>query len=169
LEESLIADAMKKYGNSVLRVAVSVTGNLSDAEDVFSDVFFALWRCGKVFSSEEHQKAWLIRVAVNKSKNIRKQAFNRYRAEPIEHFGESAFSEVYPNSPYSDTARELNEAMSKLKPKDRAIIYLHYYEGYTYGEIGRMLGMRENSVRSKALRAREEMKGFLEGKMTTDN
>ena len=153
MNENLLSDAIKIYGNSVLRTAVCITGNLQDAEDVFSDVFFAAWQADKPFESDKHFKAWLIRVTVNKAKNIRKQAHNRYKAELTE------------NIPYPDMEEksgfDVPCALLRLKPKERAVLFLHYYEGYTYGEIASMLKMREVSVRSKALRARAHMKDFL--------
>jgi len=147
----MITNAMKAYGNIVLRVATSVVGNVTDAEDVFVDVFFALWKAGNKFESEEHKKAWLIRVAINKAKNVIKQAYNRYKA---------LLSENHPASEKKPDI-DLRKALNILKPIDRAMLYLHYYEGYTYCEIGKILNMRENTVRSSALRAREKMKKFL--------
>jgi len=142
---------MNKYGDTVLRVAASVTGNLSDAEDVFSDVFFLFWQLDKKFSSDEHLKAWLIRVAVNKAKNIRKSARNRLTAQ----LHENIFDD-YPEPDF-----DVQTALEKLKPRERAIIYLHYYEGYSYNAIARIIGLREVSVRSVAMRAREYMKEIL--------
>ena len=151
MDERLIAVLMKKYGDSVLRVAASVTGNLSSAEDVFSDVFFTLWQLQKTFESEGHLKAWLIRVAVNKAKNVKNQAYNRYKTA------------LFENIPATEAQRDydVEQALARLKPIERAVVYLRYYERYTYVQIAEMLNLRENSVRSKALRAREQMKGFL--------
>ena len=151
MDEGLIADKMKAYGNSVLRVAASVTGNLSDAEDVFSDVFFTLWRTGQTFLSEEHCKAWLVRVAINKAKNIRKQAYNRYKTTMPDNVAAAQ------NQPCNDVTK----ALQRLKSCERAVVYLHYYEGYGYGEIAETMNLRENTVRSKALRARAQMEYFL--------
>ena len=151
MDERLLADSMQKFGDSVLRASFSVTGNRSDAEDVFSDVFFTLWQLQKSFASETHLKAWLLRIAVNKAKNVRKLAVNRRNAE---------LSENIP-APETIFVSEVAEAMERLKPDERIVLYLHYYEGYTYGEIADTLLLRETSVRGKALRARERMKEFL--------
>jgi len=144
---------MDKFGDMVLRVATSVCGNKGDAEDVFSDVFFALWRLNKQYSSDEHLKAWLIRVSVNKAKNVRKSAYNRHKA--VLH--ENIFAED--NS--FENSLDVQNALEKLKPRDRAVVYLHYYEGYSYQEISKIIGLKEGSVRSVAKRAREEMKELL--------
>jgi len=151
LDELVISDAMRLYGNTILRIATSVVGNRTDAEDVFIDVFFTLWKQNKSFESEEHKKAWLIRVAINKAKNVSKQAYNRYKA---------SLCENHP-SPEIEPEIDLQKALNLLKPLDRIIMFLHYYEGYTYCEVGKLMGMRENTVRSNAQRAREKMKNFL--------
>jgi len=152
LNEKFFNDIITKYGDTVLRVAISVTGNKQDAEDIFSDVFFVLWQSKEVFNSELNIKAWLIRVAINKSKNIRKSAYNRYKAE------------LHDNIAATENMVDLDidAAMQKLEPLDRAILYLHYFEGYSFVDIAYTLGIPDSSVRSKAKRAREEMKEFLE-------
>ncbi|MCL2861690.1 MAG: RNA polymerase sigma factor [Firmicutes bacterium] len=151
MRENFLKEVMDKFGDTVLRVAVSVCGNLSDAEDVFSDVFFTLWRINKSFSSAEHLKAYLIRIAINKAKNIKKSAYNRHRAT----LHENIFTE------FPEKNLDVQNALEKLKPRERSVIYLHYYEGYSYAEIAKMLSIREASARSIALRAREEMREVL--------
>jgi len=152
LNESFIEKAMKNFGIFVLRAASSITGSLSDAEDIFSDVFLALWQHDKIFDNEEHLKAWLIRVAINKAKNLKKQAFNRYRAT------------MHDNIPYKDEStikKEVNDALQQLKPNERAVVYLHYYEGYNFEEIGKILGIGKTSARVKAMRGRNKLKELL--------
>lgn len=151
MHESFVEAAMSAYGDTVLRAASSVTGNRADAEDVFSDVFFALYRQHKVFYSEQHLKAWLIRTAVNKAKNVTASTWSKRRDELDE------------NIPYHDVYAddEVLQALQKLSKAERAAVYLHYYEGYSFQEIAPLLGMREGSVRSTAFRARAALKQLL--------
>ena len=150
MDEKLVEYAMDKFGDTVLRVAASVTGNRTDADDVFCDVFFALYK-QYGFSSDNHLKAWLIRVTANMAKNVRKAARRQRRAE----LNESV------EAPETESGNETLDALQRLKPKERAVIYLHYYEGYVFGEIAGMLGVREGSVRSIAARARESLREML--------
>lgn len=155
MDESFIANSMDKFGLSVLKIASSITGNTHDAEDVFSDTFFALWQAQKTFESDKHIEAWLIRVAVNKAKNIKKQAFYKYRTELHDNI-------QYISNSDSDKDVSVNLALQQLKPKERAIVYLHYYQGYNYKEIGDMLKMKESGVRVKAMRARKKMRDTID-------
>ena len=148
--EEFIKDCMNRFGNIVLRCAFSIVGNRADAEDVFSDVFFILWKKNKVFDNQEHLKAWLIRVAINRAKNVKKAAFNRHRVQL--HEGIAAKEQ--------DVFIKL--ALEELPPKDRALVYLHYYEGHSFKDISRMLNVKESSIRSRAMRARERLRDMLE-------
>jgi len=152
LHEKFFNDTIAKYGDTVLRVATSITGNLTEAEDIFSDVFFVLWQSKKDFESEEYLKAWLIRVAINKAKNQKRLASNRYNVELNEAIAASKDKEVI---------SDIDEAMSRLEDVEKAILYLHYFEGYSFVEIAKMMDLPDATVRSKAKRAREAMKEFL--------
>ena len=144
---------MRDYGNTVLRTAAAVTGNGRDAEDIFSEVYFALYRYRDGFLSNEHLKAWLIRVTVNKAKNVKKSAYERHRAGLTENIPSR-------QSGFEDTEYVL-AALKKLKPVSRAVIYLHYYEGYNLKEIADIMYINENSLRSVIARARDELKQIL--------
>ncbi|MDR3277454.1 MAG: sigma-70 family RNA polymerase sigma factor, partial [Oscillospiraceae bacterium] len=75
-------EIVDKYADMVFRIAFSQTKNRADADDVFQDVFLKLFRSEAVFDSEEHIKAWLIRVAVNTSRKLFASAWNR-RTVPL--------------------------------------------------------------------------------------
>ena len=150
MDEKFVEYAMGKYGDTVLRVAASVSGSRADAEDIFGDVFFALYKQYGI-RSDAHLKSWLIKVAVNMSKNVKKSVWQRKRDALDESIVAAENEKDY------DTL----DALQKLKPQSRAVIYLHYYEGYIFKEIAVMLGLREVSVRSIANRARNELKELL--------
>lgn len=151
MDAYLFEAAMDTYGNTVLRAAISITGNKADAEDVFCDVFLMLFKYNAQFHSAEHMKAWLLRVTINKAKNVKKSAWAKKRTELNENIAAAECT--------CDT--DLFFAMQKLKKIDRTIIFLHYYEGYALKEIASMLDMREGSIRSRASRARATLKEYL--------
>lgn len=65
----MAADALDTYGNAILRCAYSYLHNMADAEEVLQDTLLKLLTAAPNFESEEHKKAWLLRVAANLSKN----------------------------------------------------------------------------------------------------
>lgn len=145
-----INETVEQYSDMIIRIAFQYTRKRADAEDIAQEVFLSLIKQSP-FTSSEHLKAWIIRVTVNKCKNHLKKAKLR----------NATF--------YADTGYTLDEQHSevlyqleKLSPKDRVILYLFYYEGYSVKEIAGSVGKRESAVHMCLSRAREKLKNLLE-------
>ncbi len=138
------------YGDMLFRVAYQYTRNRSEAEDVTQDVFVAMLK-KMPFKSEEHLKAWLIRVAINKSINYLKSSRKKVLSLDENIDVEAKHSET-------DEIEELQE----LPEFDRSVIYLYYYEGYSIKEIAKITGKSANSINIRLFRAREKLKTLLE-------
>ena len=108
-----------------------------------------------VFESPEHEKAWLIRVTINACKDLVKSFF-RSCTVPLEELLDQP-------APLSEEHKEVLEAVLALPPKYRDAVYLHYYEGYTAAEIGKLLGKNTNTVYTLLTRAREQLRKTLGG------
>ena len=152
-----------KYGDMVYRVAVSATGRREDAEDVFQEVFLRLVRYRHKLSSEEHLKAWLLRVTVNCA---RKQHGSAWRRK-VQYFEESDWEE--PMDVNAQRAYEQIEngdspimaAMKQLPEGYRVAIYLFYYEELSIAQIGKLLDEKESTVKSRLYRGRELLRRSL--------
>ena len=143
------------YGDMIYRLALQRTRNRADAEDVLQDVFFRCLRRAPEFESREHQKAWLIRAALNSSNSLLSSAFRRHRAD------ESAL-ELLPG----DTAPEVSEVYEqvlKLPEKLSIAIHLFYYENYGVSAIASLMDCPESTVKSHLFRARARLKEALKG------
>ena len=125
--------AVQKYSDAVYRAAVHNCRCTADAEDVVQDVYEKLLHYEGVFESEEHLKAWLLRVAINENLPA---------------------PEAFEDGSVLDAVRALPENY-------RNAIYLHYYEGYTAAEIGRMMGAPSNTVLSWLRRGRAQLHTML--------
>ena len=153
--EVFLKTAIDNHGDMVLRVANAIVNNRHDAEEVFSDVFFALFKNKDNFKfSTEFLKPWLIRVSINKAKNLINSAFNRHRVQLTDNIESAATVDI-------DNKLDLEAALAKLDPDSRAIVYLHYFESYIYKDIASMLDLKEGTVRSLASRAKKVLKGML--------
>ncbi len=141
---------IKSYGDTVYRVAYSYTRNRADSEDIVQDTFVKLLKSDKSFESEEHIKAWLIRVAVNLAKNMVGSVWFSRKEE---------LSEDIPTENAEDNG--LSAAMAELDEKYAAVIYLHYYEGYSVREISRLLRISEPNVKARLMRGREKLQLYL--------
>lgn len=139
------------YGNSILRYAYSYLHNMSDAEEVLQDTLVQFLKTAPAFENQQHEKAWLLRVAGNLSKN--RLAYNAVRKT---------------DELKDELAAENREDLSfvwdavKLLPEDhREAIHLFYYEGYPTKQIARLLGKKESTVRSDLRRGREKLRTVL--------
>jgi RNA polymerase sigma-70 factor (ECF subfamily) len=146
-----ITESVQKYRGLVFRVALGYVRSIHDADDVTQNVFVKLMTKGKAFDSAEAEKAWLIRVAINESKNLLKSAW----------FRKTTLLDESLAAPESDNLH-LYEYVKKLKPKYRTVIYLHYYEKYTAKEIAVILKMPQNTVLTQLKRARGQLKTIIE-------
>lgn len=107
------------------------------------------------FESEEHEKAWFIRVTINACKDLLKSFF-RSRTVSLDEIAEQS-SEM----PTDD--REVLEAVLSLPPKYKDVVYLHYYEGYTAPQISRILGKNVNTIYTLINRSRQLLRDKLGG------
>lgn len=153
--EEEAARAIERYGDMVRRLCLVHLKNPADTEDIFQNVFLKYVLSPVVFESPEHEKAWLIRVTINACKDLVKSFF-RSRTVPLEELLDQP-------APLSEERREVLEAVLDLPQKYRDAVYLHYYEGYTAAEIGKLLGKNTNTVYTLLTRAREQLRKTLGG------
>ncbi len=151
MENEQLTQYIRRYGDTVYRVAYNFVKAHADSEDIVQETFLKLYRSDKEFDSEEHVKAWLIRVAANLAKNHIKSPAQSRRTE---------LDESLPAPEAED--RELHAAMRELPEKYGIVIYLHYFEGYGTREIASMLKMTESNVKARLKRGREKLRAFLE-------
>ena len=147
-----IVEAIEKYADMVRRVAFMYMKNADDVEDIFQDVFLRLFRYEKSFDSDTHEKAWLLRVTINKCKDLHRSFF-RSRVCSLDDL-EITFEDEHES--------EVLQEILSLPRKYKDVVYLFYYEGYSVPEISRLLNVKENTVYSHLHRARQMLKEKLE-------
>ena len=148
---------MRTYSKLIYSLAYSRTQNHADAEDIFQEVFLRLAQRAEPFQSEEHCKAWLIRVTVNACKDLVKSFFRSHTVS-LEEIGDYA----------PEATREqlsVMEAVRSLPKQYRDVIYLHYYEGYTAPEIAGILKRNPNTVYTHLHKGKELLREALGGVM----
>lgn len=144
-------ELLDAYGDSILRLAYSYLHNRSDAEDILQDTLMKYLSAQPALESEAHEKAWLLRVAINLSKN--RIESNRYRDHDDldDHF----FADEAPDLEY------VWDAVKALPPQCAEVIHLYYQEGYSCAEIAKLLGRNEATVRSLLSRGRGKLREIL--------
>lgn len=142
---------LNEYGNSILRLAYSYLHNMSDAEDILQDTLIQFIRKAPVFKNKQHEKAWLLRVAINISKN--KIIHNKTRE--TDELNENLLAEEKEDLAF------VWDAVKNLPSKYSEVIHLFYQENYTTAEIANILCKNEATVRSLLHRARAKLKETL--------
>ena len=153
--EGEINRAVELYADTVRRVCMVHLKNYHDTEDIFQNVFLKYALSSAIFENEEHEKAWLIRVSINACKDLLKSFFRSHTV---------SIDEVLPQEQkLHEEHREVLEAVLSLPAKYKDAVYLHYFEGYSAVEIGKMLGKNVNTVYTLLSRAKDMLKESLGG------
>ena len=146
-------DAFRQFGDRVFSAAFSATGSKEDADDVVQDTFLKYWNTDQDFADENHIKAWLLRVAINRSRDLLRSFWHRKKV-PWEDYMEAL--------PFAEPEdKDLFEAVMELPRKYRVTIHLHYYEDLSVSEIAGILHTTEGTVKSQLSRGRKLLKTKL--------
>lgn len=148
--------AIERYADLVYKICIVHLKNRADTEDIFQTVFLKYVLYPREFESEEHEKAWIIRVTINACKDLLKSFF-RSRTVSLEELDAPVIQQL----PQQES--EVLQAVLELDPKYRDVVYLFYYEQYTAPEIAKILGKMENTVYTRLARARGLLKEKLGG------
>lgn len=143
---------VEKFFDMIYKLALSQTKNRENADDVVQEVFLRYLKYGKEFESEEHIKAWLIRVTLNCCKSLFTSAWVRKTA-PLDE-----------DIPFdTEEKHDVYYAVAELPPKYRAVIHLFYYEDFSVAEISKALGIKQTTVKSQLSRGRDMLREKLKG------
>ena len=148
-----VQELVEMYKDNIYAAAFNICKSAADAEDVVQDTFLQYYMTKKEFDDEKHIRYWLLRVAINKAKNIQ-SSFRRKKEMSLEDYVETLTFET-PES------RELFEEVMKLPEKYRVVIHLFYYEDYSIKEIAKILRVTESSVKVRLSRGRAKLKDAL--------
>ena len=146
--------ALALYADTVRRICMVHLKNEADTEDIFQTVFIKYLLSSPPFRDAEHEKAWFIRVTINACKDLLRSFF-RSRTVPLE--------EILLSAAVEEEDRGLWEAVWALPENYRDVLYLHYYEGYTAPQIGKLLHKNVNTVYTLLGRAKKLLRERLEG------
>lgn len=145
-----LENVVKAYSNMVYRLAFSQTRNKSDADDIYQEVFLRYIRKNAHFETEEHRKAWLIRVTINCCKKMWTSSWIK-KIVPLD---ETIVFEMKEET-------NLYYELQKLPMKYRAVIHLFYYEDLSIEEISKALNQKPSTIRTQLTRARYKLKKIL--------
>lgn len=164
LSEAAYEEYVKRYTDTVLRIAVNYCREIADAEDMVQEVFLKLYETEMEFTDEEHMKRWLIRVTINSCKNHISSAWRRRVQMTVPWDMEQVVDKKAMSVSEMDTNESnLYMAVISLPEKYRSVVHLYYYEDYSVREIAQILQKKETTIQTRLMRARKMLKMQLKG------
>lgn len=148
-----VDEAFRRYGDRVFSAAFSICRNREDADDTVQDTFLKYHTQNADYADESHLKAWLLRVAINRARDVTGAFWRRNRVSWEDNMNELEFEQP--------EDRSLFEAVMQLPEKYRIVIHLHYYEEYSIEEISRTVRRSPGTVKSQLSRGRKLLKSIL--------
>ena len=139
-----------QYGKMLLRLAATRLDSTADAEDCVQDVFISFLSRKISFRDTEHEKAWLIRVTLNRAADIRRKS--RHVSLSLDEVKEQA---------KNDNTSVVLPAIRSLPDKYSAVLHLYYYEDYNTEEIAKILALPKGTVTTRLSRGRNMLKDIL--------
>ena len=155
-----VQELVALYQSNLFAAAFNVCKNAQDAEDIVQDTFIRYYTINKEFDNEQHIRAWLLRVAINKAKNANHTFWRRNKLS-LEDYLETLTFET----PQSEN---LFETVMQLPEKYRIVIHLYYYEDYSVREIADILRLSESNVKVRLSRGRSLLKEALKEEWDDD-
>ncbi|MBQ5311723.1 MAG: sigma-70 family RNA polymerase sigma factor [Oscillospiraceae bacterium] len=150
-KEQHLRDVINRHGDRILRLAYSYVHNMQDSEEILQDTLIKLLNNAPECESDEHEKAWLLRVAANLAKN--RTEYNKLRA--ADELSDDLAAEEREDLSFTW------EAVKSLPQNLREVIHLYYEEGYQTEEIATLLGETGANIRTRLRRAREKLREIL--------
>ena len=155
-----VQQLIERYQNSLYAAAFNTCQHQMDAEEVVQETFVQYYTSRKEFESEQHIRAWLLRVVINKARNINRTFWKKNKCS-LEDYIETL---TFPNS----QSRDLFEEVMKLPDKYRIVIHLFYYEDYSGREIADILKLSESNVKVRLSRGRALLRDSLKEEWEND-
>ena len=152
MEQDTFRRILETHQQSLFVVAFGYCRNRQDAEDVLQDVFLKLFTHPPQITDDRQLHRWLIRVTINRCKDILRTPWRRLRVESA--------GEALPDA-YEDD-RTVFDAVMALPQKYREVVLLYYYEGYAVAEIAALLHRKPTTVQTQLARARAQLKTILQ-------
>lgn len=136
-----------------------LTGDRQLAEDLLQETFYRFLRAAATYDNETHRRNSLYRIATNLARDVRRRSLARAASVPAGDDIERVSSSQ--DAGATDRMTDFNRAMSRLKPRERAMLWLAYAEGASHREIADVLGLRPTSLKPMLFRARRKLAELL--------
>lgn len=148
---------MRAYKDDLMRMCCVWLGDASQAEDAVQETYIKAYRAMGKFRGECSEKTWLMRIAVNTCRSMRRTWWSRHVERSVT---PDMLADVVPAAMQEDAA--LMEEVLRLPPREKDVILLYYYQEMPVREVAKALGIGVSAVSMRLKKARAHLKGMLE-------
>lgn len=160
-DQEAFESLVRRYQRMIYSLAYRMTGSAADAEDTVQETFIRAHRQLASFRAEARFASWLYRIAVNHCLNLRQRAERR-----VQMHNELQAEREVNSTPDTGFAQQVQDALMKLSPKQRAAVVLTTYDGFSHAEAACALGCSETTVSWRVFAARGKLKRLLKAVRT---
>ena len=149
--------ALTRWEKPMLRLCFAYLGDTALAEDAVQETFFKAWKSFDRFRKEADEKTWLTRIAINTCKDLLKSAWAR-------NTDRSVIPETLPegSAPFDERDDTVTRAVMSLPPRLKEVTLLHWYQGMTLEEMGKVLRLPRSTINYRLKKAKMILKRELE-------
>ena len=137
-------EVLERYAATVFAAAYAMVKNKEDAEDIAQEVFISYVKAKPAFESAEHEKAWLLRVTINRCKSFFRSAWQRKT---------TGLEDDFPDTPFTPDETAVVEAVNRLPEELRTVVILRFFSGYTQAETAAALNIPQGTAATRQKRA----------------
>lgn len=148
---------MRAYRDDLMRMCCVWLGDTSQAEDAVQETFVKAYRAMEKFRGESSEKTWLMRIAVNTCRSMRRSWWSRHVERSVT---PDMLADVIPAAAQEDAS--LMEEVLRLPSREKDVILLYYYQDMPVREVAKALGIGVSAVSMRLKKARAHLKGMLE-------
>jgi RNA polymerase sigma-70 factor (ECF subfamily) len=168
-DESAFSELVNRHADGLYRMACSLMGNATDAEDVLQETFLGAFNRLSAFEGRSSVKTWLVRILMNHASKFRRSKRVRRTDSLPDQLGPASGDEGYAaSSPAAavESTVDVMQMLQTLSPEHREVIVLRELQQMSYEEIAEALRIPRGTVESRLHRARLELKRKYEGYLT---
>jgi RNA polymerase sigma-70 factor (ECF subfamily) len=145
-----------QYKSDLMRMSFAFLKDAALAEDAVQETFVKAYQAMASFRGDSSEKTWLMRIAINTCRNIRRDSWFRF-------VDRNVTLETLPMQVASNEDRALIESVMNLPYKQREVVLLYYYQGLSFQEISETLGVAISTVSTRLKKAYERLRCEMEG------
>ena len=166
-DENAFEGLIRKYQKQVHALAFRKVGDFQTAEDITQETFLQVYQKLATLNDPAKFSGWLyaivnhLCIAWHRKNRLQTESLQEIHISEIETDAYSQYVAVEHAKTTAEAQSDLvSKLLTKLKESDQEVITLHYFEEMTSSEIGDLLGVSENTIKSRLHRARQQLKRY---------